>query len=293
MNLTCQLAVVIFIRSGSQAFEGEGIHNKWVSLASAIFLVQSWWPTIASTLTWNSVSWSISTEMFFYAMFPLLLVLVRKYTLIFALVSVLPLVVVWLIGLCAQIPPTGDVFSVTLDALAYFPPTRLLEFSLGIIACRVWQRSARGVEIDLWAATALEVGAVLMLIIWFSAGWPMISGGISSDSIVGRTWFAKCGSCLILAIFVAMMASGRGVVGKLLAFPILVHLGECSFALYMVHQIVMKVISLSYPALGTPLVVLGSCLVIAWLAYSSIERHGKLLIIRSSARLRGSFLAAG
>jgi len=62
-------------------------------------LLQSWIPSLASAFSWNSVSWSISTEMFFYAMFPLMLALLTRNKAAFALVWPLPLPIVWLAAL--------------------------------------------------------------------------------------------------------------------------------------------------------------------------------------------------
>jgi peptidoglycan/LPS O-acetylase OafA/YrhL len=48
-----------------------------VALAN-IFLVQAWVPEKGVFFSFNAVSWSLSAEMFFYALFPLLILDIEK-----------------------------------------------------------------------------------------------------------------------------------------------------------------------------------------------------------------------
>ncbi|MGA2794941.1 MAG: acyltransferase, partial [Roseiarcus sp.] len=43
------------------------------ALVAKLLLIDALWPTAPLTYSWNGVSWSLSTEMFFYLAFPLLL----------------------------------------------------------------------------------------------------------------------------------------------------------------------------------------------------------------------------
>ena len=63
------------IRPDSLVFErADFLFNRWTELALVTGLLQSLSPYIANIFAWNSVSWSISTEFFFYLAFPWLLV---------------------------------------------------------------------------------------------------------------------------------------------------------------------------------------------------------------------------
>lgn len=278
MHLVCLAAVVMLIRPDSQSFDGPGIYDKWVSIIPNALLLQSWIPSLASVFSWNSVSWSISTEIFFYAMFPLMLALVLKRRAAFAVVCILPLLAAWVVARWVNIPPSSDVFSVTGSALFYsFPPSRLLEFGTGIIACKIWQRLRRN-HIGVMQASIVELSAIGMMIVWFLWVHPLVEGVAKFSSILDQ-WTTSCGSFPVFALVIPMLASGRGVLGKVLAFKPLVFMGEASFALYMVHQIVMKVIFLDKPEIAGPALILGSCLVAAIAGHLLVERPGRRLIL--------------
>jgi peptidoglycan/LPS O-acetylase OafA/YrhL len=62
----------------SQQLPGTGLFSPWLALASNLTLTQSLIPFQLYTFSWNSVSWSISTEMFFYLAFPFLFVNIER-----------------------------------------------------------------------------------------------------------------------------------------------------------------------------------------------------------------------
>lgn len=286
LHIVCLIAVYWFVRADSQVFDGTGLANRDVSFVINALLLQSWVPTNASVFSWNSVAWSISTEMFFYAMFPLLIVLLSRTKWLFVAICVLPIAALWALASAFQVPPTGDVFTVTVYALFYtFPPSRLLEFGLGIVTCRIWQRGRAMHSAGFGLSTAIEVTALLLLCIWLAYIFPVLVGP-SQWSVVFSQWFAGCGSCFAFAIFIAMMASGRGAFGKILGWGPFVLLGDASFALYMVHMIVMKVITLDgLNYLTAPAVVFPICLVAAFAGHFLIEKPGRKLIVQGFSRL--------
>ncbi len=284
LHLLCLAAVILFVPADSQSFDGSGIYGKWISLLPNALLLQSWIPSLASAFSWNSVSWSISTEMFFYAMFPLMLALLIRNKAGFALVWLLPLPIVWLAARWMNLPLSGDVFSLSGDALfRSFPPSRLLEFGAGMVGCKIWQR-LKGRPMDVMQASLIEFCAVGMIVVWF--GWMhQLLEGPSHISATLSLWAQRSGSFPIFAIVIPMLASGRGVIGKSLSVRPLIILGEASFALYLCHQIIMKVIALSAPEFGAPILVLGSCIAIALALHFIIERPARRLI--AQGRWRG------
>ena len=74
VHVATLIIAMLFVRADLVTFDGPGIFSKWALLASNLTLTQSLAPFMAYQFSWNSVSWSISTEMFFYLAFPLLLV---------------------------------------------------------------------------------------------------------------------------------------------------------------------------------------------------------------------------
>jgi peptidoglycan/LPS O-acetylase OafA/YrhL len=65
--------VVVLLRPDSRQLPGEGFFDPRLVLVANILLLHSIVPYVNYVFSWNSPSWSISTEWFFYLMFPLLL----------------------------------------------------------------------------------------------------------------------------------------------------------------------------------------------------------------------------
>src|ERR1700737_1580219 len=69
-----------FIYSNLVSLHGTGA-GPYARLAiygvPSLFLVQAWVPTMANA--WNTPSWSLSAEAFFYALFPFLFVALKRY----------------------------------------------------------------------------------------------------------------------------------------------------------------------------------------------------------------------
>lgn len=281
LHVVCLLAVMLVVPSGSQAYDGAGFGNKWVSLTTSLFLAQSWVPTFASVYSWNSVSWSISTEMFFYAMFPLLIVLLRWSRTAFLLVCFLPTLALWVIARSFDVPPASDdAYTVTLNALFYsFPLARLFEFGLGIVACRVWQHFRTRSESNFAIATSVEVAGLVLMAAWFMWAFPTLTPYALKSPVLWQ-WFASSGSCFVFAIFIALLASGRGAVGKILALRPLVVLGEVSFAIYMVHMIVMKIM----PADSSLFAVMSAIAIASFAGHYLCEVPARRFILRDRAR---------
>jgi peptidoglycan/LPS O-acetylase OafA/YrhL len=53
------------------------------------------------------------------------------------------------------------------------------------------------------------------------------------------TWSG--GSLPAIAVFIIVISSGRGLISRFLAHPIIVFFGEASFALYMIHWLIITI----------------------------------------------------
>jgi peptidoglycan/LPS O-acetylase OafA/YrhL len=94
----------------------------------------------------------------------------------------------------------------------------------------------------------------------------------------------------VFAILIAVVASGRGVVGLILSNRVLVYLGEISFSIYMLHLVLMKIFAFSFvPELPvTPLMYFSALLFLASCSYFMIEKPAqRLLKSRSKSRSEG------
>ena len=267
--VTC-LLVISFIRPDSRQFPGVGFFDPLVVLASNLTLTHSLPPFINYTYSWNSVSWSISTEMFFYLAFPLLLVGIRRnwYWKLACAVGIICAYAI--VASVFHIPATSErLTDLTITFLCYASPLfRGFEFVLGMSAYVVWRRLRTYIP-GLLVGTVLEAAAVVVVILWFR-NMPHLA-----LSPTFQFWLNSAGGCGVFAILIVAMASASGVIGKALKWRPLVWLGEVSFALYMVHQLLMKWIYIKQleGQIGPvgPVTVFGACLIAAAILHHLVE----------------------
>jgi peptidoglycan/LPS O-acetylase OafA/YrhL len=198
------------------------------SAASAVLnlaLLQSWIPSPAVYFGFNALSWSISNEAFFYALFPLLLAWLAGVGPT-ARWSILALWAALLVaGAAAWFAVFGYVnplAGVTHYVWYINPAVRLFEFVLGMALALHFMSGAKPAM-----SLAEECGAVL-----FAAGslalLPWIPPPFSLSLAFIPGW----------VVVVYVFACGGGPLARVLSFPLLVLLGEASFMLYMIHQLV-------------------------------------------------------
>jgi peptidoglycan/LPS O-acetylase OafA/YrhL len=238
---------------------GQGLAN--------VLLVHSWWRPWWQTL--DPVSWSLACEAFFYAVFPLLALLLRRLgargAAVLAGLSVLAvLAVAWV--------DAHQWLSQPIDSL---PAARLPEFVLGVAVARL-------VVLDRWRGPGLEASLALAIIGYFLVPQVTTDYRATTCTVVG---FA-------LLIPAAAVADLRGL-PSLWRGRRLVRLGELSFAFYMVHLLVLRAgtnligIKPRYgPAEGLAVtaVAFAVSLGLSWLLYETVEGPARRLLLRRRHR---------
>jgi peptidoglycan/LPS O-acetylase OafA/YrhL len=187
----------------------------------SLVLLQSWHPSSDVHFAMNSVSWSISCELFFYATFPFVLPLLRR-------LSVRRLGAAFVM-IAAGIVVVAAISYVALPGqverwfLYVFPVTRLAEFVLGIIVALLL-RAGRWPDVGLYGALAMSFAAIVVL--------PFVPEAFHYAAVTAVPF-----SFLIAA------AALRDAQGRSTWFMhrALVRLGEWSFAFYLVHELVIRV----------------------------------------------------
>jgi peptidoglycan/LPS O-acetylase OafA/YrhL len=187
------------------------------------FLLQAWVPDSYSYFAINVPAWSLSVEAFFYLMFPLIILGIRRlgtkalWTLLIAMVAVT-------IGLGAfasmtVVPADLDQNSVVVWLAYYFPPSRLPEFVVGMILGHLMQMK-RLITVNWPMAVVIAAGAYTAVGVWPS------TYGVSAVVVVP---FA----ILIVA------AAQRDLEGKpgWLRTSFAIRLGNASYCFYLVHHI--------------------------------------------------------
>lgn len=281
------LLVFAFVATGPNPMFGFQDNEVGVGEAlSNLFLVQNWFYDVQHVMGVNAPAWSISCEVFFYLLFPLLFALARKIPAdrlwrwaagVAALVLLVPLPTYLFDGpaLAEWAPaPHAQVWLVYV-----FPPVRLLEFALGILLARL-VRAGRWPRIRVrWAAVPL----VLMVL-----ASPVVPAGHLFAAA-----FALPAALLVAAIATADLAGRR----TWLRAPAVVALGEASFALYLVHGPILYALR---DLLGpqrrfdevTAFAIVAGFLVVSQAAAWVLHRYLEVPTMRRFARPRSRGVAA-
>ncbi len=224
-----------------------------VLLANGLML-HAWIPFDRYFFSYNYVSWSISTELFFYLLFPYLLrcrvLLLRGLPALLVMLSFTLIAVVALAFFSAtEHLPVWDVKGDPLSStglLYTFPLARLAEFLIGVVCGTVFvQRRSNAVSSLL--ATVFECLAVLGFVVAFycvsvapitlSASSPAVAAQMMA--LLGE-WLSHVGLAPSAAIVIYVFAYQRGLLSRCLSHRYWIFLGEISFALYLVHQLTLR-----------------------------------------------------
>ncbi|MBS7789679.1 acyltransferase [Roseococcus sp. SDR] len=296
VHFVTALMVIFLMRPDSRQFPGTGWFSPWLALAANLTLTQSLPPFPLYVFSWNAVSWSISTEFFFYLAFLFLLrELHRNWHWKLLLAAALLLGVAGIAAL-AGLPMTGGITEASTRMLVYASPlARGFEFVLGMVAWLAWTRLGR-LRLGLIGGTALELAALALLAGWFLGGQAALrplfawSGGLAY-------WFEIGGGCLVFAPLLMAFASAQGVVGRMLSLQPFLWLGGVSFCLYMVHQLVMKwffIKQLEGVIQTLPLLpILALCLLLAAALHHGVERPCQRWLVGRIERRQGAKRLAG
>jgi peptidoglycan/LPS O-acetylase OafA/YrhL len=242
VHVVTLLLVVLFVRP--ETFDGVGFFDRRATLLANLTLTQSVFPFTSYFLSWNSVSWSISTEMCFYLLFPFLLPNIKRLWMRNLLISGAVAASVFVLLRLFHVPPgSTDVDKLTVSAATYTNPlVRGFEFCLGMASWALWDRYLRRANISTTAWTVMELAALAGVAVWAVVLW-IPATAMPPLSLLSPLWVSPAGSCWLFAIFIPVMARGRGLAGRLLSTTPFVWLGEISFAVYMVHQILFKILN--------------------------------------------------
>jgi peptidoglycan/LPS O-acetylase OafA/YrhL len=194
---------------------------SWKPVVLGFALLQAWTPKYA--MSYNFPAWSLSVEALFYALFPLLIFVLRRLSQTQALIAV---------GLGYLWTLTGDVAvrllgtKQSMDWLTYsFPPYRLGEFIAGMGLAVAMGKGWRPRVSRLLPLTYLGALAVL------NALW--VEGGHHIDKDILTLLVIPATFGLVAAL------AQRDMKDRQRRSMALLRLGEASYALYISHAIVI------------------------------------------------------
>ena len=201
-----------------------------------LLLLQSWVPDPAYYFSLNGVAWFLSDIFFCYFCFARLYRLVTRLSMRILTCVIALLVVAYLLVACYLIP-----LDRVNDLLYVFPLTRLIDFALGIVLCRIVRHfeTAQNASLATIKNHSNQIEAAILL--------TMIASFFLYD--ISPTWF-RCAALfwpLALPILFYFILSERhshgGFLSRLLHTRPMQYLGSISLQIFLIHLLVLNIIN--------------------------------------------------
>ncbi len=260
------------------------------ALALQVTLLQAWVPVAGYFGAFTGVTWTLSVDVLGYALFPWLLGPMRRAPLatlgVVLVVSLAGPIAANAFGAARSDLPMDAVNLYALDR--FFPPSRLFEFALGMAAARMLPAASARLPRRAAAATLVELAALAIAlaalgalhVMPYAARW--VGPGVAD-------WLSQVAAAPALAMLLLVLARGRGAVARAASTRAAVHLGNLSFAVYLLH--VTLLIAIPWDALtrslgGTAaaLVFVAALLAASHLAWRFVEGPARRAIVRRARR---------
>ena len=216
---------------------------KLPTLTINALLLQSYFPLKRIFFSFNSVTWILSTLLFFYLVFSIANHKPKNFFWI-AVLSTL-----CLIASMAYIEVNPKANKLWL--LYIFPPNRLLVFLFGVGSAKLFIKFYTPLKTYLGksSATLLEIISILLIIdfvLWGSLTRFLYNLLLSINFPFGKSldFFIKHYITSAIPAFLLLVVFGleRGFISRFLTKRIFVFLGEISFSIFMFHQLFFRVL---------------------------------------------------
>ena len=229
----------------------------WWMAPLNLFMVHAWIPVERIFYSFNSASWSISTESLFYVCFPFLIQDFQRSWHKKLLSSAALLCGMVFICVRTGLPlEESDPRNISMLGLVYIHPVaRLFEFVLGMSSFLLWGKFKDRYPSDFRTATMIEV-SILVSVSWMIFV-PLTRVCAGHVAVAGFMWLAHSEACFAFALSVPIFAMSAGLVSRILSMSLLVLLGEISYSIYMLHQVFLAVVEKEFPGLITRLSAAG------------------------------------
>jgi peptidoglycan/LPS O-acetylase OafA/YrhL len=211
--------LAIFITIGMKMF----IKINWYDFVLNVFMIQAWIPYKALTI--NFPGWSISVEMFFYLIFPLL---VNKFYRKYSVKSTLSLIIVfWILNqIFFQLLYSKyiDVYIFHNENMYYHPFLHLNEFLIGNLTAICFLSNYKKESNENYMFPILGLLIVVVLLLKYHFGINYHNGFLS----------------LLFVPLIYLISSSNDCITNFFKKDIFVFLGEISFSVYILQRPVSK-----------------------------------------------------
>ena len=215
-------------------------------------LLQTWVPVEGVYFSLNTVSWYLSTSLFLYCMFPVILFIMKKYK------GIKTAVIVILCTFALQCAFAYLAHRVQMDVLHkedfthwftyVFPLSRLEDFvigcNLGYIFMHAKRRDDQQTEVKY---TVLEIGILIVIVLQWVAHYFLLSlPSQENPQLPNEAWWRftvywTLTSCALVYIF----AVNKGKLSKLFSTKPLLFIGKMSAYAFLIHQLVYRYLKLA------------------------------------------------
>ncbi|MCW3160388.1 acyltransferase family protein [Chryseobacterium oryctis] len=233
-----------------------------------ILLIQSYIPDQLYFFSYNAPSWSISDEMFFYALFPFLIGIGFKFSKVLKIVLLITFIALLLV-LNNLLPEEKIHYWLYIS-----PFTRIFDFILGILLFEIALYLKRKKTLHKKSFIFLEIGALSILVLSFICHlYVPISYRFSI-----YYWLPMC---LIILSAANSYISESNITWftKFLSWKWFVYLGEISFGFYLIHYLVITytqkyngLIGIQLNGIPLALLMFFITLIASIFAYEAIEK---------------------
>lgn len=201
-----------------------------IQLIINVLLLQSWSSNVATYWSYNSPSWSVSCELFFYAIFPLLFLALSRQTLwrIWAIVIVIFIAIIAV----DKIHPKIDTFWLGVVN----PVSAFVAFAVGVTAGVYRKRCPTSKQHGLVGGSIIQSIALVLALaanVYFGSYHAVITP--AADLAL-----ATYGPTPFYAALLLALARYDGWLSRGLSYPIIVYGGEISYSIYLFHQIFIR-----------------------------------------------------
>lgn len=250
--LTTIFAVILGLVLGANMF--------WPSLPFVLTLTQAWIPS--ARFAFNVPSWSLADEAFFYLLFPFVIGFFarRPKPLRWMAAAFVGMTVVGLVvgAVLMQVAPSRLGY-----VLYTMPLFRLGEFVIGILLAVAMQKGWRP-RFNLVQAIG---AAVVMYAVMSAVVTPTPGGPDGLPNFVADLWMAPAFMAIVVA---GALGDIQGKTGGVRSAPV-VKLGQWSFALYLVHDLVLRATEpLADGLVGFPAGVVAGAAILACIALAAV-----------------------
>jgi peptidoglycan/LPS O-acetylase OafA/YrhL len=195
----------------------------------SIVMLQAWSPKLATVV--NFPAWSLSVEVFFYLLFPFIVIpftRLKRRQLLFAAV------IIWLVTLVAPtvyavLNPDGmgvgfpTHYGRWIRIVLYDPAIRAPEFLLGVVTGLIFLQRGEARERPLgpWLSVPAAIGIVAVMLVSSAVPFALLHNGLLAP---------------LFAMLIYGVALGGGPLAWLLRKRAIVILGEASYGIYILQD---------------------------------------------------------